>query len=58
MALDAGKESIVIDFQQSVDVDQFDRLASPVDIVLLSTHLLSPDGVGVVLGANCFRRAW
>ena len=36
LALDAGKESIVIDFQQSVDVDQFDRLASAVDIVLLS----------------------
>ena len=36
LALDAGKESIVIDFEQSVEVDQFDRLASAVDIVLLS----------------------
>ena len=36
LALDAGKESIVIDFQQSVEVDQFDKLASAVDIVLLS----------------------
>ncbi len=37
LALDVGKESIVIDFQETVDVERLDNLVSAVDIVLLSS---------------------